>query len=168
MTEDRWKFVSHSPEETERLGRILGSLLRPGDVVALEGDLGAGKTVIARGIARGLGIQKPITSPTFTLINEYPLDGAFFYHVDCYRLGQHRDAGLEALGIGLADLPDESGIVVLEWAGRVANLLPSEHLWVELHHMHMKESFRDILAEGRGKRGGELLRTWRAKAEVKS
>ncbi len=163
---ERWEIVSHSAEETEHLGRLLGRLLRPGDVVALEGELGAGKTVLTRGIARGLGIHSPVTSPTFTLINEYPLDGSFLYHVDCYRLGQQGDAELEALGIGLGDLPDESGIVVLEWAGRVAKLLPLNCLWVELHHV--SDEIRTIVAEGRGPRGEELVRAWRAASEVKT
>jgi tRNA threonylcarbamoyladenosine biosynthesis protein TsaE len=163
---ERWKIISHSAGETENLGRLLGGLLRPGDVVALEGDLGAGKTVLTRGIARGLGIRSPITSPTFTLINEYPLNGSFLYRVDCYRLGQQGDATLEALGIGLGDLPDENGIVVLEWAGRVEKLLPPEHLWVELHHLD--ENVRAIAVEGRGTRGVELLRAWRAASEVET
>ncbi len=114
-----------SPAETETLGRRLGALLRPGDVVALSGDLGAGKTVLARGLAAGAGATGYVASPTFTLIREYS-GPARVYHVDLYRL----DRPQQLDDLGLDEILDGSGIVVIEWAEKAVPLLPREHLWV--------------------------------------
>jgi len=84
-SEERWVLVSHAPEETAALGTALAGLLQPGDVVALSGDLGTGKTTLVQGLARGLGITQPVTSPTFIIINEYRSTPPL-YHVDWYRL----------------------------------------------------------------------------------
>lgn len=119
--------VSQSPEETAEWGRRLAPLLQPGDVIALRGELGAGKTTFVQGLARGLGITRPVTSPTFILINEYP-SRPRLYHVDCYRIAE----AAEAWGIGLDELIDDDGVCVIEWAERVAPLLPAERLEVVL------------------------------------
>ncbi len=105
------RLVTFNPAETEALGRRLGELLRSRDVVALSGDLGAGKTVLARGIAAGVGASGYIASPTFTFIREYhgPLT---VYHVDLYRI--ERPAQLDDLG--LDEILDSEGVVVMEWA----------------------------------------------------
>lgn len=123
-------LVTDSEHATEELGARLAALLEPGDVVALVGELGAGKTCLARGIARGLGIAEPVTSPTFILVAEYRTPkGMTLYHADCYRL----DApAAEALDIGLDELMDGRGVCVVEWAERVAALLPPDHLRIEL------------------------------------
>lgn len=121
------RLHTSSPEESEALGRRLGGLLRAGDVVALSGDLGAGKTVLARGIAAGAGAGGHVASPTFTFIREY--HGALtIYHVDLYRLD--RPQQLEDLG--LDEVLDGTGLVVLEWAEKVGRLLPAEHLWITI------------------------------------
>jgi tRNA threonylcarbamoyladenosine biosynthesis protein TsaE len=119
--------VSRSPQETRRLGALLGEVLGPGDVVALEGDLGAGKTVFAQGMGSGLGVPDEITSPTFTLIHEY-LGRAPFYHVDLYRLSGEREAGV----IGLEEYLGGDGVAAVEWSGRAPGLLPRDHLLVQL------------------------------------
>jgi tRNA threonylcarbamoyladenosine biosynthesis protein TsaE len=133
-------FISHGAAQTQRLGTRLGELLAPGDVILLEGGLGAGKTVLAQGIAQGLGIDDPVTSPTFTLIHEYsgrlPL-----YHVDLYRLAGDADAA----GIGLEEYVYGDGVTVIEWPDRAANLLPSDHLSVSLRPIaETKRSLRFI------------------------
>jgi len=119
--------VSQSPTETAEWGRRLAPLLQPGDVIALRGELGTGKTTFVQGLARGLGITRPVTSPTFILINEYPSQPRL-YHVDCYRIAE----AAEAWTIGLDELIDDDGVCVIEWADRVAPLLPAERLEVVL------------------------------------
>ncbi|MDQ7820674.1 MAG: tRNA (adenosine(37)-N6)-threonylcarbamoyltransferase complex ATPase subunit type 1 TsaE [Armatimonadota bacterium] len=119
------RLVTRSAEETEAVGRRLGARLQPGDVVALSGDLGAGKTVLARGIALGAGASGYIASPTFTLVREYR--GAVpVFHVDLYRL----DRPEQLDDLGLDDILAGGGIVVIEWAERARHLLPADHLWV--------------------------------------
>lgn len=122
-------WVSNSATETKRLGEQIGILLRPPLVLAMHGDLGAGKTTLTQGIATGLGISQRVTSPTFTLVNEYPLSkGWRLVHIDSYRLG----AG-EAETIGLDEiLDDERAIVIIEWAERVADLLPQDRVDIQL------------------------------------
>ena len=113
--------ISESPEATRALAETLARSLHPPVVIALVGDLGAGKTLFTQALARALGVTQPVTSPTFTLINEYPLpDGATLYHVDLYRLN---DPVQEAIDLGIEELFD-AGIVVIEWADRIASLLP--------------------------------------------
>lgn len=133
-----------SPAETEDLGRALGRLLRPGDVVALTGELGAGKTVLTRGIAEGAGAGGYIASPTFTLIREYH-GPVTVYHVDFYRL----DVPSEMADLGLEDILDGGGIVVIEWAEKALALLPPEYLWIEIRFTEDDEG-REITLAPRG------------------
>ena len=114
-------IISHSAAETMEFGRQLAASLRVGDVVALDGDLGAGKTCLVKGIARGLGISQDVTSPTFTLIHEYRGGRLPLFHVDLYRL----DSVQQALQIGLEDVLAGNGITVIEWADKIAPLLPA-------------------------------------------
>ncbi len=112
-----------SLDETLAWGREFASSLEPGDVVALHGDLGAGKTSLVQGIARGLSISAPVTSPTFTLIHEHRDGRMPLFHIDLYRL----PAASAAVAIGIEDyLPSEEGVTVIEWAERVATLLPPD------------------------------------------
>ena len=112
--------VSSSPEETEALGERIAGALAAGSVVALEGGLGAGKTCLARGIARRLGIRDEVTSPTYTIVCEY--QGALpFYHIDAYRLAGEED--FENTGAG--DLIHGGGISVIEWSDRIERILPA-------------------------------------------
>lgn len=142
-------LISHSSLHTERLGERLGQGLRAGDVVALWGELGSGKTVLARGIARGLGSSDPVTSPTFLLAHEY--GGRIpMFHLDFYRL---RPDQLDSLGwdeyLGLG------GVVVIEWPDRAADALPLERLDIRIDHV--ADTKRRILLEARGARARELL-----------
>lgn len=123
------EFLSHSPEQTLRVGVRLGEILRHGHVICLEGDLGSGKTTLTQGIARGWGALDPVTSPTFVLVNEYRrADSEVLYHVDAFRLATAE----EAQAMGLGDLFAEGHVVVVEWPTRVAAALPEDHLWVGL------------------------------------
>lgn len=121
-------FTTESAEETELLGIRLGEKLRAGDVVALSGDLGAGKTHFTFGIARALQVNDYITSPTFTIVNEY-LDARLpLFHFDAYRLG---DAS-ELYEIGFDEYLDRQGIIVIEWADLVKDVLPPDTVYVEI------------------------------------
>lgn len=116
-----------SPEETFRWGERLAAYLTPGIVVALTGELGAGKTSFAKGVAQGLKVQEQITSPTFTIINEY--QGTYpLYHMDAYRLEEEKD--LEELG--MEEYFYSSGITLIEWPERVASILPDSYLKIDI------------------------------------
>lgn len=118
---------TNSPEETTELGRRLGGRLEPGDILALTGPLGAGKTQLTRGLALGTGAASRVTSPTFKLVNEY--EGRVrLYHIDAYRLGGAEDL----VALGSEEFFDGDGAAVVEWADRVAGALPAEHLRVEI------------------------------------
>ena len=133
-----------SQEETLAIGRQLGATLSPGQVIALSGDLGAGKTTLTQGIAEGMGIAARVTSPTFTLINQYnPGERRLLLvHIDIYRLGDSSSsAQAEAANLGLdeiladasfADSHSDGAIVVIEWAERVSDLLPDNTLYIHL------------------------------------
>ena len=123
------KIESPSVAETLEIGGVIGGCLRPGDVLGLIGPLGAGKTHLVKGIARGLGVadDRLVNSPTFVLVNEY--DGRLrLYHLDAYRLNDSR--GFEALGF--AEMCSSGGAVVVEWADRVAGAFGPGTLWIEL------------------------------------
>jgi tRNA threonylcarbamoyladenosine biosynthesis protein TsaE len=138
--------TTDSAAETAAFGERLGRHLRAGDVVALVGELGAGKTCLAQGIARGLGVADPLTSPTFILINQYPLrDGTTLHHVDAYRL---HDPVAEGRALGLEELWQGDGICLVEWADRLRDLLPAEHLWVELTYVDGSRRRLRLLAYG--------------------
>jgi tRNA threonylcarbamoyladenosine biosynthesis protein TsaE len=113
-------ITSHSPAETFAMGQKLAATLRAGDVLALDGDLGAGKTQFIKGIVAGLGHAGDVTSPTFTLIHEYTGGRLPLFHFDFYRLETDDDA----LRIGLDDYLAAGGIVAIEWAGKFPALLP--------------------------------------------
>ena len=122
-------WVSAGPEQTQAWGQRLGARVGGGDVVALYGALGAGKTAFAQGIARGLGVKERVVSPTFILVSEYETArGLLLRHVDCYRLSE-MEAPAEALELGWQDWREQNdSILVIEWADRIASLLPREHL----------------------------------------
>src|SRR6266542_2430125 len=125
-------IVSHSADQTRRLGAHLGAMAQLGDVILLEGEFGTGKTTFTQGIARGLGIDsRYVNSPTFTLINEYRGTPYRLYHIDLYRLeGEEQVATL-----GLDDYFDSTGITVIEWPREAAAWLPHERLLVMFAHL---------------------------------
>jgi tRNA threonylcarbamoyladenosine biosynthesis protein TsaE len=121
---------THSVAETIALGERLGRELPTGTVLALSGELGAGKTARVKGLARGLGIAQEVTSPTFTLIHEYRGGRLPLYHIDLYRL----DSVAQAVSIGIEDYLAPHGITVIEWAEKITALLPSttQHIRLEV------------------------------------
>ncbi len=146
-------IFSYSEAQTEAIGQALGLAVQPGDVLALVGDLGAGKTCLTRGIARGLGIDEAVTSPTFILVAEYVTQGGFpLYHADCYRLD---NAAAEAHDIGLDEIMGDDGVCVIEWADRIERLLPSDHLLLTMTATDDTE--RRLAFHPTGLRAAELL-----------
>jgi tRNA threonylcarbamoyladenosine biosynthesis protein TsaE len=145
-------FQSRNTSDTIRLGRSIGSRLRPGDVVALVGELGAGKTQFIKGLAAGAGVGKPtyVSSPSFTLINEYP-GKVPFYHIDLFRLESQK----EAEGLGLEDYLHGGGITAIEWADKIPSLLPREML--SIHIVYTGRNTRSIKMTGKGKRYEALV-----------
>ncbi len=153
-------IITHSAEQTARLGLRLGTLLQPGDVVCLAGDMGAGKTVFSAGIGSGWGAAAPLTSPTFNLIHEHTRekDAVRLYHLDCYRLRGPADAE----SIGLDDLFDGKNIVIMEWPEHIEALLPRQRLWIELRVL--EPTRRNLVFEAQGKRYEALVAAFRGQA----
>ncbi|MBC7259572.1 MAG: tRNA (adenosine(37)-N6)-threonylcarbamoyltransferase complex ATPase subunit type 1 TsaE [Chloroflexi bacterium] len=160
-------FISHSDAQTRRLGARLAALLRGGEVICLEGELGTGKTCLAQGIGKGLGVEEPIVSPSFTLIREYATAPSRpkFIHVDLYRLGED-----DLPTLGLEEYLNLSCVVVIEWADRMGASTPEKRLEVRLRfvddtkrgltfvaygdeHRQLLEAFRRSMFGG--DRGGE-------------
>jgi tRNA threonylcarbamoyladenosine biosynthesis protein TsaE len=139
------EFFSRSPEQTRRLGIRLGSLIRPGDLICLSGDLGAGKTTLVQGMAQGWGSLDAVSSPTFVICNEYrrPDDHKVLYHLDAYRLSGPD----EAIDLDL-DRMLESGAMVVEWAERIQSVLPSARLWMKLRYVADEQRAMVLLPEG--------------------
>ncbi|MBQ9762605.1 MAG: tRNA (adenosine(37)-N6)-threonylcarbamoyltransferase complex ATPase subunit type 1 TsaE [Oscillospiraceae bacterium] len=113
------EFLTHSPKQTEEVGALLGKNLTPGAVIAYRGDLGAGKTAFTRGLARGLGCGEQVTSPTYTIVNEYLSGRIPLFHFDMYRLRSSDDLW----GIGWDDYLDRGGVCAVEWSENVADAL---------------------------------------------
>lgn len=144
-------IYTYAPPATYALGQQIGRLLRPGQVLALHGELGAGKTLLTQGIAAALGVTQRVTSPTFTLVNRYRTAQGFdLVHIDCYRLGEGKvDATLEAAAMGLEELlASEDAVVVIEWAERVASLLPTAHGSISIALVEGEENTRQFTLQG--------------------
>ena len=139
------EYLSHSEAETETLGQQLGQTLSPGTVVAYRGGLGMGKTAFTRGLARGLGYPGRVTSPTFTIVNEY--DGRVpLFHFDMYRL-----ADADALfDIGWEDYLDRGGVCAVEWSEQVEEALREDTVWVTIARHPEQDTWRIITIEGGG------------------
>jgi len=146
------RVFSNSSEKTIDIGQALGTMLRAGSVVCLDGDLGTGKTHFAKGIARGLDISEHVTSPTFTIINEY--EGRLpLYHVDAYRLEEEE----EAYELGLEEYLYGSGVTLIEWPERVSGLLPDEYLMIRLIRAENDDNSRELEFQPFGQNYAELV-----------
>ncbi|HKA94090.1 MAG TPA: tRNA (adenosine(37)-N6)-threonylcarbamoyltransferase complex ATPase subunit type 1 TsaE [Acidimicrobiia bacterium] len=143
--------MTRSPDETLAVAKAVGELLRPGDVVSLAGDLGTGKTVFARGVARALGVSDPVVSPSFTIVREY--EGRVpVVHVDVYRIGTFQ----ELHDLGFEEVVREDAVTLVEWGDAVDRMLPADRLEVRLA-AGAGDDERVIEIEGCG-------RSWRARA----
>jgi len=155
LSANAFDFFSHSPEQTRRLGMRLGAHLQPGDVVCLQGELGAGKTTFVQGVAAGWGSLDAVSSPTFVLVNMYRRsDGGQLFHFDTYRvesLGEAEELDLDAMII--------SGPLIIEWPERMVGLLPAESLWIKLEYVD--DERRELIFLPTGKRYVDLLHEFR-------
>jgi len=145
------EFISHSVEQTRRVGMRLGALVQTGDFIGLAGDLGSGKTTFVQGLAAGWGSADRVSSPSFVIVNLYRRsDKRRLYHLDAYRL----NSVIEADDIDL-DTLQEQGALVIEWADRLKSLLPVEYLWVTMRYVDIEQ--RDLIFSARGARYQALL-----------
>ena len=135
------KYTTNSPMETEAIGAALGKLLPPGTVIAYRGDLGAGKTAFTRGLARGLGCKEIVTSPTYTIVNEYLGGRIPLFHFDMYRLRSSDDL----FDIGWEDYLDRGGICAVEWSENVADAM-EDPVYITIEKLG--EDSRQITIEG--------------------
>jgi tRNA threonylcarbamoyladenosine biosynthesis protein TsaE len=170
LQEDGVSWETASPRETEAMGQRLGRLLQPGDFLALAGELGAGKTVLVRGVVAGLGgCAGEVHSPSFTLVNEYAIAPEAagpggsrprgFAHVDLYRIASAE----ELPGIGWDEYVASAWIVAVEWAERAGAWLPPDHLGIRFERLG--EARRRLWARPTGPRSGALLRAWAGTGE---
>lgn len=145
------RFVSKSAKETHKIGELLGKQLSGGETICLFGDLGAGKTFFTQGLAKGLGIKRQITSPTFTLMKQYEIrsqkqgvKGKNLVHLDCYRIKTPE----EIFDLGIEEIwNDPKNITVIEWAEKIKNFLPPKRL--EVYMKHLGEEKRKILVKSK-------------------
>ena len=135
------EFITNSPVETEKVGEALGKVLKPGSILAYEGDLGAGKTAFTRGLARGLGAKEQVTSPTYTIVNEYLSGRMPLFHFDMYRLASSDDLW----DIGWEDYLDRNGVCAVEWSENVEEAM-EDAMSVTIERLG--ESDRRISIEG--------------------
>ena len=144
---------SATAQRTEALGAALGGLLAPGDVICLSGELGAGKTVFSRGMGAGWGATLPLSSPTYNLAHEHErrVDSARLYHLDFYRIS----GACEAETLSIHEILDSGEIVIFEWPERVLEILPPEHLWIDI--MMREDDGRALHFRAQGQRYATLL-----------
>ena len=135
------EFITNSPEETEKLGAALGQVIAPGSIIAYRGDLGAGKTAFTRGLARGLGCGEMVTSPTYTIVNEYLGGRCPLFHFDMYRLRSSDDL----FDIGWDDYLDRNGVAAVEWSENVDDAMEGA-IYVTIEKLG--EESRRITIEG--------------------
>lgn len=146
-------LTSEGADETIHIGRKIGRFLQKGDIVALIGELGSGKTCITQGIAKGLNVPESyyVTSPTFTLINEYPGEMPL-YHLDIYRLSGSQDL----IDIGYEEYFYGDGIIIIEWAEKIRDILPEDTLFI--HLVYVDENTRTINISGNKERSAVLFK----------
>ena len=144
-------LYTSGPEETQRVGRLIGQQARPGDVYLLSGPLGAGKTCLTQGLARGLGVEGYVRSPTFVLMTRHH-GRLTLHHIDLYRIG----SPAEAWDLGLDEQLFDSGVCVIEWAERAEELLPEDALWLEFSYGESSEE-REIVLDTESERYDALL-----------
>ncbi|MGL5714104.1 MAG: tRNA (adenosine(37)-N6)-threonylcarbamoyltransferase complex ATPase subunit type 1 TsaE [Paraclostridium sp.] len=144
------KIYLENEEKTREIGSRLGQLLTPKSVICLIGDLGAGKTTMTQSLAKSLGVDDYITSPTFTIVNEY--EGRIhLYHFDVYRIGSSE----EMYDIGFDEYIDGDGVCIIEWANLIEDILPEEYLYIEMNY---KETGREMILTPKGEKYEEIVK----------
>jgi tRNA threonylcarbamoyladenosine biosynthesis protein TsaE len=155
LNDNSIEYLSHSPDQTRRIGMRLGAMLKEGDIIFLIGNLGAGKTTLAQGIASGWGSLDNVTSPSFVIVNVYRRpDGAHLYHMDAYRL---QDA-VEAEDLDIESYINSAPMLV-EWAEKISTAFPQEHLSIKFHAID--EFQRDLMITAHGTRYRQILEKFR-------
>ncbi len=150
-----FEVISRSPTQTRRIGMRLGEMLQPGDVIGLEGNLGAGKTTLVQGIASGWGSYDSVSSPTYVLINVYRrLDRKQLFHLDAFRLTSPE----EAIDLDIDTMLNQ-GPLLVEWADRIKEALPEDYLWINMRFINDEQ--RDFIVNARGDRHKNLLDQFR-------
>jgi len=135
-------YKTYSPEETLELGKKLGSEAKKGDIYCLIGDLGVGKTIFTKGFAKGLEIDEEITSPTFTIVNEYTSGKMPLYHFDVYRINDIE----EMYEIGFEEYIFGEGISFIEWANNIEEIIPKDAIWINIKKdLSINENYREII-----------------------
>ncbi|HEX9696794.1 MAG TPA: tRNA (adenosine(37)-N6)-threonylcarbamoyltransferase complex ATPase subunit type 1 TsaE [Actinomycetota bacterium] len=142
----RLECRSRSPEDTRAIAAAVAGVLAPGDVLALSGDLGAGKTCFVQGAARALGVTEHVSSPSFVLVREYPSGRIPILHIDVYRLANLQ----ELVDLGYEEFLDPKQIVMIEWGDAVGPLLPADYLQIEFHALGDDERMIELIANGPG------------------
>lgn len=146
------RIVLKGLKETEEFGEKLGSILKPGDIISLTGDLGAGKTTLTKSIGKGLGVEDYITSPTFTLINEY--NGRLnLYHFDVYRL----EGPIDLYDLGFEEYIYSNGVSIIEWGDKIEEILPEERINIQIEKS-VELDERIIYLYGEGERFKQLIK----------
>lgn len=153
LTERSFDLITHSATQTLAVGEKLGQLLRAGDIICLQGELGSGKTCLTQGIGAGMRVSGTIHSPTFVFVSEHASvqAGPSLYHVDLYRISDYS----EVYSLGLEDYMYGDGVTVIEWAERAYEILPPNRLWVTLSYTDFTK--RTLIIEASGTRYLEML-----------
>ncbi len=152
LDEKTLEFFSRSPEQSRRMGMRLGALLHAGDVICLQGDLGAGKTTFVQGLAQGWGSLDPVSSPTFVIVNTYRrANDEQLFHLDTYRLESASEAAMLDLDEMLI-----AGALVIEWPERIESILPAERLWIQLDYVD--EEQRRLLFKAQGETYQKMIK----------
>lgn len=138
------KYISHSVKQTEEIAFKLAGKLKKGDCIAYRGGLGAGKTAFTRGLAKGLGIEDDVMSPTFALVNQYEGD-VTLYHFDMYRIENEDDLYMT----GFFDYLDSDGILAIEWSENITSALPEDTIYVTIDKSDSNANMREITIQGR-------------------
>ena len=137
------EIISNSTFETEQIGENIGKILKKKDIIAMSGDLGAGKTAFTRGVARGIGYDGRVTSPTFAIVNEYYCENDTIYHFDMYRISD----GDELYNIGFDDYLNSDGILIIEWSENILDYLPKDITYVDIKNID--EDTRKLIVGGK-------------------
>jgi len=159
---EKYRKISNSPEETFNFGVLLGRFIEKGFLLLLLGDLGSGKTLLAKGIAEGAGYKNEVTSPTFSIIQEYNSGSKNIIHMDLYRLNTEE----ELIEIGFEEYLDKDNIVIIEWPELAFSLLPADFVFIEIKKL--TDNKREIIIFGEGKQKEIIMERLNNNADIRN